>query len=109
MVLRTVINFLKHNYNNLKGKQILLNLISITEVAQINIENYLKRNNLNVEIIVEHKYNKVFLNHFNLNEPYQKILNDFEEKIWGEGNNNILGYQDSQVLLVFLTIFLIIQ
>ncbi len=99
---KTVIDFLKENFHIIKDKQVILNLITITENAKTNIDKHLKKNGiLNVEIIAEHKYNKTFLKHAKLNGEHQKAIYEYEEEIWGKGNNNILGYKDSQVLIGF--------
>lgn len=97
----TINAFLEERQDYLKGKRIILNLICITPDARKKIAEKLTEINLNVELIVEHEYNKVFSNHATLDGTHQASLYQFEEKIWGKRHKNILGYEDSQVLIGF--------
>jgi len=97
----TITKFLKSRSNELKGKKVILNLICVTPSARKKIDEYLIETDLNIELVVEHEYDKIFSNHDNLDETHQEILYKFEEQIWGKKNNNILGYKDSQILIGF--------
>ncbi|WP_430493555.1 phosphoribosyltransferase-like protein, partial [Paenibacillus ottowii] len=39
--------------------------------------------------------------HIFLNDSHRRLINDFEETIWGKGNQNIMGFRDSQLLVGF--------
>ncbi|PAE23883.1 hypothetical protein [Bacillus sp. 7894-2] len=97
----TVIKFLKDNTKFLEGKKVILNLIATTVSAKREIEEYLKHSRIDIELVVEHQYSKVFLKHPSLNETHRQLIYKFEEEIWGRDHNNILGYKDSQVLVGF--------
>ncbi|KJJ43061.1 hypothetical protein UM89_02700 [Bacillus subtilis] len=97
----TVQSFLKERYEYLKGRKIIINLICITSSAKQSIEKYLRETDLNVELIVEHEYDKAFSNHENLSKPHKEIICKFETDIWGTKHNNILGYKSSELLIGF--------
>ncbi|MNO52058.1 hypothetical protein D3C76_424670 [compost metagenome] len=98
----TIVSFLKANESELIGRAIIIRLIVITETAQEVINNYLAaQTKLDVTVISEHKYDKVFKNHKFLNDSHRLLINDFEETIWGKGNNNVMGFRDSQLLVGF--------
>ncbi|MEN3772348.1 phosphoribosyltransferase-like protein [Priestia megaterium] len=97
----TINTFLKERQDYLKGKKIILNLICGTPSAKKEIKKELKKTNLDVDLVVEHEYDKVFSNHATLDETHQASLHQFEEQIWGKRHKNILGFEDSQVLIGF--------
>ncbi|MFE8701551.1 hypothetical protein ACFYKX_13180 [Cytobacillus sp. FJAT-54145] len=96
----TIINYFKENTDSFLGKNIILNLISITNTAKDALNGFFENNNLTVELRFEHEYEKVFINHPRLNDDHLNILKDFEKEIWGK-DGNILGYNDSQLLVGF--------
>lgn len=97
----TVNTFLREHQDYLRGKETVLNLICVTPSAQKEIKKELIATNLKVQLVVEHEYDKVFSNHNLLGKIHQESLYKFEEQIWGERNNNILGYKNSQILIGF--------
>ncbi|EGL14950.1 MULTISPECIES: hypothetical protein [unclassified Paenibacillus] len=98
----TIVSFLKENESELIGRKIIIRLIVITETAHEVIDKYLaNQTELDVTVIAEFKYDKVFKNHKFLNDSHRLLINDFEETIWGKGNNNVMGFRDSQLLVGF--------
>ncbi|TKH45736.1 hypothetical protein C1I60_04565 [Paenibacillus terrae] len=98
----TIVTFLRENKSYLIGKKIIIRLIVITETAKKIIDEYLvTQTELDVKVIAEYKYDKIFKDHKFLNDSHKKLINDFEETIWGKGNQNIMGFRDSQLLIGF--------
>lgn len=98
----TIVTFLKENKSNFIGKKIIIQLIVITETAKKKIDEYLNtQKELDVNVIAENNYDKIFNDHKFLNDSHRIIINDFEETIWGKGNQNIMGFRDSQLLVGF--------
>ncbi|MFK4345205.1 MULTISPECIES: hypothetical protein [unclassified Paenibacillus] len=98
----TIVTFLRENKSYLIGKKIIIRLIVITETAKKIIDEYLvTQTELDVKVIAEYKYDKIFKDHKFLNDSHRKLINDFEETIWGKGNQNIMGFRDSQLLIGF--------
>lgn len=99
---QTVTKFLTANKETFKGKNIYICFIAMTEIAETNINKWLTLNKeIKVTIIYEEKILKAserlpFLNIENLN-----LVKSIEEKIWGKGHRYVLGYEDSQLLLLF--------
>lgn len=98
----TIVTFLKENKNYLLGRKIDIQLIVITEIANKTIEDYLdSEHELNVKVTAEYKYDKIFIEHDILKDSHKIIIKEFEETIWGKGNQNVMGFKDSQLLIGF--------
>ncbi|MEK5354839.1 phosphoribosyltransferase-like protein [Paenibacillus sp. FSL L8-0709] len=98
----TIVTFLKENKSDLIGRKIIIRLIVITETAEIMINEYLDtQKELDVKVIAEYKYDKIFKDHKFLNDSHRILINNFEETIWGKGHQNIMGFRDSQLLVGF--------
>lgn len=99
---RTITKFLKKNKGKFEGKKIYINLLAITQIAKANIDDFRKDNpKLDITIKYKHEYNKAFEGLCKLDEIHRDKLYDFEKKILGKGNDFILGYKDSQLLIGF--------
>ncbi|HFL3266022.1 TPA: hypothetical protein ACG3I4_001964 [Clostridioides difficile] len=98
----TITKSLEKNLKFIEDKKIYINLIAITEAAEKKIELFKKKNNtLDICIKYKYKFGKAFSYMERLDSNHEHKLYQFEENIWGNNNNNILGYKDSQILIGF--------
>lgn len=99
---KTIIDFLKTHKEKLTNKNVVINLLAITEKSKCDIENYLQtENSLKVQIIAANTYGKISNNHPELSENELLLLTNYEEVLWGKNHKNILGYMDSQLIIGF--------
>lgn len=98
----TVKKYLTRNSEYLKGKNVFVNVCIITSKALEDLTKYCKTE----------KSFKIIINYYELKN---KSIDDnsiicineknsilrIEESLWGKGNNQILGYKDSQLLITF--------
>ncbi|WPP41338.1 hypothetical protein SK066_22750 [Paenibacillus hunanensis] len=98
----TIVKFLEDKELNLKGKQIIINLIIITEEALEKINSYKSiQKDFDIKINYKYKVDKVFINNEKFDHNDFNAVFELEKEIWGEKHRNILGYEDSQLIIGF--------
>ncbi|MEW8963007.1 phosphoribosyltransferase-like protein [Paraclostridium dentum] len=98
----TIIKFLEKNIDFIREKEIYINLVAITKVAKIEIDKFKQENNdLKIYLKYKYEFDKAFEHLDRLECGHKDKIHKFEEDVWGQNNKNILGYEDSQLLVGF--------
>lgn len=97
----TLETFIAFHYNRLKNKKIIFLFLTVTKEAIKKFgEIQVKYNDIKFEFIYCRLLEKVSENDILTSKEYERLV-EIEENLWGKGNNNILGFKKSELLILF--------
>ncbi|QBP40156.1 phosphoribosyltransferase-like protein [Paenisporosarcina antarctica] len=97
----TARKFINSHYAELKGKKVIFLFLSVTEQAIKEFNTLtVEYNEAHIEFIYYIKLEKLSAINILSTAQYARLSN-IEEGLWGKNHNNILGYKNSELLVLF--------
>ncbi|MEH6961528.1 phosphoribosyltransferase-like protein, partial [Bacillus altitudinis] len=97
----TLEKFVKCHSKSLEGKKVIFIFLTATRAALDKFSAIQEKyKEIDFEFIHYHELKKVSSINILSKEEYKRLF-DIEEDLWGKGNNNILGFKQSELLVLF--------
>ncbi|MFJ5750936.1 hypothetical protein ACIP97_20495 [Peribacillus frigoritolerans] len=97
----TLEKFVKYHSKSLEGKKAIFIFLTVTRAALDKFATIQEKyKEIDFEFIHYHELKKVSSINILSDDEYKRLI-DIEEDLWGKGNNNILGFRQSELLVLF--------